>query len=127
MAVVVVPQPRAHLRGPVLVVTDLEDLHGPKTGTVELPIWIFWSGRSADDGRFSLDDSVSQAVLYRTVLREARKPADLTEFLDRDTLVSMWPDLSWRLPRHVQAAWEDQHPVLRATGRRRADVLRPAS
>jgi hypothetical protein len=125
MAVVVTP--RVYLHRPVLVVTDLADLRGPTTGTVELPIWVFWSGGSAEDSTFSLDDPVSRAALYRTVIREARKPTDLTEFLDRDTLVRMWPDLSGRLPKEVQAAWEGQHPVLRATGRRRADVLRAGS
>jgi hypothetical protein len=127
MGVVVAPQKRVYQNRPVLVVTDLADLHGPTTGTVELPLWVFWSGDSTDDSRFSLDDPVSRAALYRTVVREARKPTDLTGFLDRDTLVGMWPGLSWRLPPQVRAAWEDQHPVLRASGQARADVLRRAS
>jgi hypothetical protein len=127
MAVIVAEQSRAYRNRPVLVVANLADLHGPVTGPANLPIWLFWSGGSAEDSRFNLDDPVSRATLYRTVVREARHPADLTDFLDGDTLVGMWPDLSWRLPREVQAAWEDQHPVLRAAGQRRSDVLRPAS
>ena len=42
--------------------------------------------------------------LYQTVLREASRPDDLTGFLDRDTLISIWPDL--RLPAGVRQAWK---------------------
>jgi hypothetical protein len=122
MAAVVTP--RVYQHRPVLVIADLADLRGPAAGTVELPIWLFWSAVSAEQRTFSLDDPVSRGALYRTVIREARRPADLTGLLDRATLVRMWPDLSWRLPKEVQAAWEGQHPVLQARGRRREDVLR---
>ena len=117
---------RRYQRRQVLVVSDLADLRGPVAGTVELPVRLFWSG---DDqaGRFSLDDPVSRGELYRVVLREARRPADLADFLDGDTLVRLWPELSWRLPPQVRGAWEDQHPALRASGRDRAAVLRTAS
>jgi hypothetical protein len=57
--------------------------------------------------------------LYQTVLREASRPDDLTSFLDRDTLVGLWPQL--RLPAGVRRAWEELHPVLRPP--RRADGL----
>jgi len=122
MAVIVAPQSRTYRHRPVLLVRDLADLRGPAAGSVELPIWLSWSG---EDRHFDLGEPVSRAEMYRAVLREAVKPADLTEFLDRDTLVRMWPDLSWRLPGPVQAAWEDQHPLLRATGRRRGAFCAP--
>jgi hypothetical protein len=127
MAVIVMPQPRVYRHRPVLVVADLADLHGPTAGAVQLPIWLFWSGASAADRVFSLDGLVERAELYRIVLREARQPTDLTGLLDRDILLTLWPDLSWRLPAQVRAAWEDQHPALRATGRSRAEALRLAS
>jgi len=65
-----------------------------------------------------------RAVMYRTVVREARNPTDLTDFLDGDTLVRMWPGLFPCLPREVRATWEEQHPVLRACGRSLCDLLR---
>ncbi len=37
----------------VLVVTDLAALHGPASGTVELPLRLFWS---SPDRSFDLDD-----------------------------------------------------------------------
>jgi hypothetical protein len=44
------------------------------------------------------------------VLREAGCAADLTTYLDGDTLVALWPDLY--LPKGIRQAWEDQHPIL---------------
>ena len=92
----------------VLVIDDLADLRGPTSGTVELPLRLFWS---LPDHRFELDDPEMRLWYYQTVLREASRPGDLTTYLDRDTLVSLWPDLY--LPRGVRRAWEDRHPALR--------------
>ena len=109
------PQPapdRAPLQArpgrPVLVAGDLADLRGPVTGTVELPLWLFWS----PDRTFDLDDPATLRWMYQTVLREAARPEDLADYLDGDTLAAVWPDLF--LPRGVRQAWEDRFPVLRA-------------
>jgi len=93
----------------VLVIDDLADLRGPTTGTVELPLRLFWS---LPDHRFDLDDHDTRLWYYQTVLREATRPADITTHLDGPTLVSIWPDLY--LPKGVRRAWEEQHPALRA-------------
>jgi hypothetical protein len=90
------------------VVTDLADLLGPTTGTVELPLRLFWY----PDRTFDLDEPGMLRWLYQTVLREATRPEDLTTFLNGDTLVALWRDLF--LPKGVRRAWEDQHPALRA-------------
>jgi hypothetical protein len=92
-----------------LVVADLADLRGPSAGTVELPLWLFWSGPGHT---FDLGDRDMRRWLYQTVLREAGRPEDLTTYLDSGTLIELWPDLY--LPKGVRRAWEDQHPVLRA-------------
>jgi transcriptional regulator with XRE-family HTH domain len=94
---------------PVLVVPDLADLRGPTAGTVELPLWLFWS---QPDRRFDLDDSDMRQWMYEIVLREAGSLEDLTTYLDRDTLIALWPRLY--LPRGVRHAWEDRHPALRS-------------
>jgi DNA invertase Pin-like site-specific DNA recombinase len=93
---------------PVLVIDDLGDLRGPVSGTVELPLRLFWS---LPDHRFDLDDPDLRLWYYQTVLREATRPADLTAYLDSDALVGLWPDLY--LPKGVRRAWEEQHPALR--------------
>jgi hypothetical protein len=92
-----------------LVVTDLADLSGPVSGTVELPLWLFWS---SPGHAFDLGDPDMRQWLYQTVLREAGRPEDLTRYLDGGMLVALWPELY--LPAGVRQAWEEQHPVLRA-------------
>ncbi len=92
-----------------VVAASLADLRGPAEGTVELPIWLFWSN---PDHTFDLGDKDMRRWLYQTVLREAGQPEDLVAYLDGDTLVALWPELF--LPPGVRQAWEDKHPVLRA-------------
>jgi hypothetical protein len=92
-----------------IVAASLADLRGPKQGTVELPLWLFWS---SPGHTFDLGDRDMRQWLYQTVLREAGRQEDLTTYLDGDTLIALWPDLY--LPQGVRQAWEDQHPVLRA-------------
>jgi hypothetical protein len=94
-----------------IVVTDLASLRGPADGTVELPLRLFWSSA---DRRFDLDNPSTRRRLYQTVLREASRPSDLTDYLNTDTLTSLWPGL--RLPAGVRRAWEELHPVLRSPG-----------
>ena len=98
---------------PGLVATSLADLHGPVGGTVELPLWLFWS---LPDRTFDLSDPEMRQWLYEIVLREASRPEDFAAYLDRDTLIALWPRLY--LSDGVRQAWEDRHPVLRAAARR---------
>jgi hypothetical protein len=90
---------------PVVVLASLAALRGPTTGTVELPIWLFWH----PDRRFDLDEPGLLAWMYQIVLREARDPGDLA-YLNGERLIAIWPDLY--LPGGVRQAWEDQHPEL---------------
>jgi hypothetical protein len=85
-----------------IVVTDLGSLCGPVRGVVELPLRLFWSSPNRS---FDLDKPFMRRWMYQTVLRE-----DLTRFLNRDTLIELWPDLF--LPQGVRRAWEERHPVL---------------
>jgi transcriptional regulator with XRE-family HTH domain len=94
---------------PALVVPDLADLRGPTTGTVGLPLWLYWS---QPDLRFDLDDPDMRQWMYEIVLREAGGVEDLTTYLDRDMLIALWPRLY--LPKGVRHAWEDRHPALRS-------------
>lgn len=92
-----------------IVITDLADLRGPVDGTVTLPLWLYWSGPSP---AFDLSVLFMRRWLYEIVLREAAGPQELTRFLDRETLIALWPELY--LPKGVRQAWEEHHPVLRA-------------
>lgn len=92
-----------------VVAASLADLKGPTEGTVELPLWLFWS---SPDRTFDLSKPFMLRSMYEAVLGEASRPEDLTTYLDGDTLIALWPDLF--LPKGVRQAWEDRHPVLRA-------------
>ena len=92
----------------VVVAASLADLRGPTEGTVDLPLWLFWS---LPGHTFDLGDRDMRLWLYQTVLREASRPEDLATYLDGNTLIALWPDLY--LPKGVRQAWEDQHPILR--------------
>ena len=74
-----------------------------------LPLRLFWSPPGYV---FDLGKPFMLRWMYQTVLREAIRPDELTSYLDRDTLIAVWPDL--HLPRGVRRAWEEHHPVLRA-------------
>lgn len=98
-----------HLARPghrTLVIADLADLRGPVSGTVELPIWLFWQPNRT----FDLDDPAIRRWVYQIVLREATRPEDLTTYLNGEVLAAIWPEL--RLPRGVRRAWDELHPSL---------------
>jgi len=71
-----------------------------------LPIWLFWQPNRT----FDLGDAAIRRWVYQIVLREASRPEDLTEYLNREVLTELWPDLT--LPRGVRRAWEELHPAL---------------
>ena len=48
----------------------------------------------------------------RRWLTRCGKAEDLTGYLNRDTLIGVWPEL--HLPEGVRQAWEEHHPQLRA-------------
>ena len=91
-----------------LVIDDLADLRGPVTGSVKLPLRLFWS---LPDHSFDLDDPDMRRWYYQTVLREASRAEDLTAYLDGATLASLWASLF--LPKGVRRAWEERHASLR--------------
>ena len=92
-----------------MVVASLAELRGPAEGSVELPLWLFWS---SPGHAFDLGDPDMRRWLYQIVLREAGRLEDLAAYLDGDSLIALWPDLY--LPKGVRQAWEDKHPALRA-------------
>ena len=91
---------------PIVVADDLALLCGQTIGVVTLPRHLDWSG-AAD---YDLDSAGRTVDLYRTVLIEATKPADLHAFLDQTTLVRLWPSL-W-LPPDLRRSWEERFPEL---------------
>jgi len=104
-----VPKQRpAYAKRPVVVPASLESLRGPAEGLVELPQRLFWSGT---DRVFDLNDTDRALAMYEAVFDAARTEADFAEFVNRDLLARLWPELG--MPARVRRAWESVHPELR--------------
>ncbi|MGH7733576.1 MAG: hypothetical protein ACREOE_07735, partial [Gemmatimonadales bacterium] len=86
----------------------LDDLHGPASGPVELPVRLYWSAGSRT---FDLDSRHEAADMYEAVLDAAGSRADLAHYLNAGLLVQVWPVLG--MNRAKRAAWENRFPVLR--------------
>jgi hypothetical protein len=102
-----IPAPARRQLRPVVVPESLDDLRGPASGAVELPVRLCWSGSR----RFDLADLNQAADMYEAVLDVATAVDDLAGYLNPDLLVQVWPVLG--LTRVKQATWEDRFPVLR--------------
>ncbi|MDR1386901.1 MAG: hypothetical protein LBJ44_04800 [Propionibacteriaceae bacterium] len=89
-----------------IVIHDLDDLRGPTSGHVELPINLYW-GPSRP---FDLDDPDDLRWCYVNVLREASDEATLAEFLNRCVLEREWNNVF--LPLSLRRAWTEAHPSL---------------
>ena len=92
-----------------VVIPDLADLRGPVTGTVELPLWLSWSHPGLT---FDLARPGHAAMAVRDRAAGSGQPGGPHPYLDRDTLIALWPRLY--LPKGVRLAWEDQHAALRS-------------
>lgn len=101
------PPAPAPLR-PVVMPESLDDLRGPASGLVELPVRLYWSAGSRT---FDLDSRHEAADLYEAVLDVASSRADLARYLNAGLLVQVWPVLG--MSRAKRAAWENRFPVLR--------------
>ncbi|MET8956064.1 hypothetical protein ACWEO4_42630 [Streptomyces sp. NPDC004393] len=86
---------------------SLEELSGPDSGSVELPLHLAWSGLT----RFDLDDEQLLVGLYRIVLTNGLRE-DLTRYLNADLLLRHWPRLRIALGRPVRTCWEQRFPQL---------------
>jgi hypothetical protein len=85
---------------------SLDDLRGPATGVLRLPLSLFWGPvHSFDIG----DDGLAQ-IVYQAVINEGTKE-DLSTYLNRNLLIDLWPRLS--LPWRVYDLWESRFPELR--------------
>lgn len=101
---------------PYEVADSLDDLTGPTSGVVELPVTLDWGPHPVYD----LDDTDQREWLYTVVVREAQGQDDLRRYLDRDVLLDVWPRLV--LPQQCSNAWHARFPLLarRGTGRGRS-------
>ncbi|WUH90877.1 hypothetical protein OG900_12755 [Streptomyces sp. NBC_00433] len=92
---------------PYTVPEVLNELAGPTSGIVSLPLSLDWSQQS----RYDLSIDKDRRRLYETVIREAMDVSDLRMFLDEGLLLRLWPSL-W-LPVRAKSLWQERFPQLR--------------
>ncbi|MDI2127227.1 transcriptional regulator [Yinghuangia seranimata] len=80
---------------------SLDDLCGPTDGVVALPQHIVWSGLD----RFDLANPRLRMSYYRIVLAEGQA-ADLCQYLDKATLLALWPILRTLIRPAIVDVWE---------------------
>jgi hypothetical protein len=106
------PRPLGRALRTVVVPEELDALRGPLTGRYQLPHHLDASARH----RYDFADEQWRELAYRTVLMEAGTEADVTDWLDKNALLALWPQLY--LPPSVRQAWERRHPQLARAGAR---------
>jgi hypothetical protein len=85
----------------------LDELTGPGSGTVQLPLHVAWSGQTA----FNLDLPKACMHMYRIVLAEGQR-GDVAAYLNRELLLGQWPVLRNLVGRTVRRVWESAFPEL---------------
>lgn len=93
-------------------VSALDQLRGPATGVVTLPVELFWSG----DPRFDLEHPAERDYLYQSVLA-AGTAEEISRYLNRDLLLKIWPRLP--LDARLVETWHCAHPGLECLRRGR--------
>jgi hypothetical protein len=76
----------------------LEDLRGPTSGVVRVPHSI----NTAPNPVYDYDDPSDRWAGYSAIVRDGTA-GEQEQFLDRDTLIRLWPDLN--LPRRCREVW----------------------
>ncbi len=93
-------------RFPYVVPESLDDLVGPRQGTVTWP--------RGDRQVYDLDDSDDRQYFYQRMLGDASSHAELCSALNKELLLELWPQL--RPPRYCVRRWHDAFPELAALG-----------
>ena len=86
---------------------QLDELHGPRSGLMELPLNVYWGPEATVD--LGTEGGIVKA--YQATLREGRV-IDQLGLLNRDLLIEIWPKLL--LPSRVRELWETRFPELAA-------------
>ncbi|PMC75278.1 transcriptional regulator [Brachybacterium sp. UMB0905] len=91
---------------PYAIVDSLDELAGPTTGMVTLPVTVHWSGLR---DTFDLDVPRDRRRIYQSVLSNGTRE-DLVRFLHPDLLVDVWPQLG--LDQRITELWTERFPQL---------------
>ncbi len=81
----------------------IDELRGPTTGVIRLPLRLYWSGPDPRNVEWNLAEDADRRWLYEVVLREGGLD-DQRELINGAELVRLW-DVMY-LPPHVRQAWQ---------------------
>lgn len=91
-----------------LVPDDLDDLHGPATGSVELSLHLDWG----PERTYNVDDDGSCSVLYQLTLQNSGTIEEICSIVHPARLTALWPTMI--LPARCRQLWETTFPQLPA-------------
>lgn len=81
---------------------SLDELRGPTSGIVRLPLRIHWSGPDPQGVEWDTDTPEGRARLYEVVLREGNID-DVCDLVNGPAMVDLWDQLF--LPPWLREAW----------------------
>lgn len=81
---------------------SLDELRGPTSRVVRLPLRIYWSGPAPESVQWDMSQPERRARLYEIVLREGDLD-DVRRLVDGGELVRLWDELY--LPARLRDAW----------------------
>jgi len=96
---------------PYDIVDSLDELRGPRGGSVILPVTVYWSGPY---DAFDFADKDDRVLVYSAVLSNGRRE-EISEFVNRDLLLEEWPYLT--IDSRVVDLWTSKFPEIAARGR----------
>lgn len=91
---------------------SLDELRGPTSGAVRLPLRLYWSGPDPESVEWDTGSPDGRRWLYEVVLREGSLD-DVCGLVDGRELVRVWDCLY--LPRWLRDAWAPLVEAARAT------------
>lgn len=99
---------------PYALVDSLDELAGPASGEVTLPVDVHWWGLRRT---FDLADPRLRRVVYQAALANGRRE-HLVALVNRDLLLEAWPRLA--LDQRIVDLWSERFPEIAAQVRGRA-------
>lgn len=92
---------------PYEVPDSLDELAGPITGKIVLPLRIRWV---PGEREYDISNEAHAQIVYQAVLAEGTVQ-DQRQFVNRNRLIELWPSLN--LDQRVVRLWEGRFPQLR--------------
>lgn len=101
--------PAVDLPVPVTLPERLAGLTADRTGIVQAPVWLYWSGKPNHE--FHLANDADAAEWYSAVINRG-SPEEQVKYLNGIRLAEIWTITS--MPPRTRMEWERRYPELRS-------------